>query len=152
MSVPISKVKKIEIIVLYKQNRSIRDVSRITGISYTSVQRVIKKSLSNVGIEKKIDSGRPYSLTISLRNILMRSLEASPEKTANDHLKVIKNKVGLILKKRTMNKYFHSLGFESCNPVKKPLLREVHIRSRLEACNEWLYWTDDKWKSVIFSD
>ena len=58
----------------------------------------------------------------------------------------------MIIKKRSFINYLHVLGFKSRSPIKKPLLKTTHITNRLNACKEWLFWTDSKWKQIIFSD
>ena len=59
---------------------------------------------------------------------------------------------GVALKKRRINNYLNALGFESGIQLKKPLLKPNHIAKRLAVCQEWLYWPDEKWKRIIYSD
>ena len=152
MSIHISRDKKIQIITLSKEGKTIREIAKSVQVPRSSVQRIVQNNKFCFDLMRRKGSGRPSNLNASLSKIISKAVETSPEKTATRHLLAIKEDTGVIIKKRSFINYLHVLGFKSRSPIKKPLLKTTHITIRLNACKEWLFWTDSKWKQIIFSD
>ncbi len=74
------------------------------------------------------------------------------KKTATRHLLTIKKDTSVIIKKRLFINFLHVLGFKSRNPNKKRFPETTHVTNRLNACKKWLFWTNSKWKQIIFLD
>ena len=137
---------------MFQMGDSIRKISKDHDIPFTKVIDFISKR-RELGVNaRKSGSGRPSGLNTEIKKALVRSLNETPTNPAVKHGALVKKSTGISIKKRTINNYINLLGFESGSPLKKPLLNKKHIEKRIEACQEWLYWPDEKWKTVIFSD
>lgn len=148
----LSRDKKIEVVTLSKAGKSLREIVELTQCSLTSVHRTLKKEKHGIGLDRKRGSGRPFGLTIPLKNFLVKKIEEDPTKTVRQHTQEASNIFNICLKRRSINNYINYLGFGCHSPLRKPLLKSVHIEKRLTVCKEWIYWTDDRWKQIIFSD
>ena len=53
---------------------------------------------------------------------------------------------------RTIRTYLKDLGFEYVVKMKKQWLGVKHRQQRVAWCTQYMHWTQDDWKKVIFSD
>ena len=53
---------------------------------------------------------------------------------------------------RTVRQYLKELGFEYVVKVKKQWLSARHRQHRIAWCKQYLNWTPNDWRKVIFSD
>ena len=53
---------------------------------------------------------------------------------------------------RTVRRYLKELGFEYVVKVKKQWLSARHGQQRIAWCKQYLNWTPNDWRKVIFSD
>jgi transposase len=135
----ISRDKKVEIITLSKEGKSIREIVKSVQVPRSSVQRIVQNNKFCFGLMRIKGSEKSFNLNASLSKIISKAVETSPEKTATRHLLAIKEDTGVIIKKRSFINYLHVLGFKSRSSIKKPLLKKTHITNRLNACKELLF-------------
>ncbi|KAG1445662.1 hypothetical protein G6F56_009833 [Rhizopus delemar] len=58
----------------------------------------------------------------------------------------------IIVSRQTVIACLKSLGFGSYFAAHKPRLTEVNMKKRLRCAMEHVNWTEDQWKSVVWSD
>ena len=53
---------------------------------------------------------------------------------------------------RTVRGYLRDLGYEYIVKIKNQWLSNKHRRQRVDWCTQFMHWTPDDWRKVIFSD
>ena len=51
-----------------------------------------------------------------------------------------------------VRRYLKQLGFVNRRVVKRPMLRQMHVKARMEFARKYGKWTVEQWKHVVFSD
>ncbi len=148
----LSEFEKGEIIALFKIGKTYSNISSELGIPISTVGDVIKK-WKDLGIVSRLPgSGRPSIFNQSEEELLNHLCNENSRLCAKDLRKKmidITNKKASI---RTIGSILKKVGLFGRVAKNKPLLSSANIMSRFELSKIFLRMTDDKWKTVIFSD
>ena len=53
---------------------------------------------------------------------------------------------------RTVRRYLRDLGYEYVVKIKRQWLSNKHQQQRVDWCIQYMHWTPDDWRKIIFSD
>ena len=138
---------KAHIISLIEQRKTFAQIAEKTATSKATISRIAKES--NKEVPRR---GRPSALTDNDERYYRRSILKGEMNTAVEAAKDYENKTGKKVSPGTFRRAFHRQGLIPCKKQKKPLLRPVWRKARLEWAKSKVVWTVDDWKHVIFSD
>lgn len=144
--------KKSEIVAWSKVGKSGREIAKLMGIARPTVQKILKKNSDQGTVERAFGSGRSCGLNSTIKNILWENINKDSTMSARDHALKVNREMNTEFSRRTINNYLNEIGCESARPLRKPLLTATHKANRLRASKEWIMWSDERWKRVIFSD
>ena len=139
-----------QVIQLYIEGVSGRNIARQVNISLGAVQKIIKKYRSGFGVENKPKSGRPRLLTARMSNRIAICSKRDPTRTAREVMTDC-NLHGVV-SIDTVKRELRRCGLFGRIAVKKPMLSRSNIKKRFQWCVAKRDWTVNNWKSIIFSD
>lgn len=147
----LSQEQRIRIVTLYRDaNYSRKKISRDTGISLTTVRRIIKRFLETGQITTnrtgRCGSKRKSSATHD--RLIVRTSMRNPRLTAPD----IKRQISSPLSVHVIRRRLIEGGRHCMKPISKPMLTVEMKRKRLTWARQHANWTINMWRRVIFSD
>ena len=138
-----------EIITLYQYaNKSQREISRIVGVSKSSVDRIVK---NDVDPKRKGRCGRKKKASPEAIQMMISESERNPRNSSSD-LRNYLASLGVQVTSRTVRGYLLKAGRRARRPIKKQLLTEEMKRKRLAWAETYKEWTKEDWRKVLFSD
>ena len=137
------------ILLLLDLNHSSRSIQSQTHISHTTICKIRKEHRPNL---QKSSGGcpkilSPIDLCHSVRLLTSGQVDTAPKLAQK--LQEIK---GRPVSAQTMCRSLKSMGLKAVAKVKKPLLKPHHRRARMHFAEQYLDWTVEDWKRVIWSD
>lgn len=140
--------KRSEVLGLSRgQRHSIRQIAKITLVPKSTVADIIKRDNPN----HKVKCGRPKVL--SDRDMRRIDLYIKRDKeTRRQTAKAIIHTLGLECSVQTFVRATKKLGYRRCAARRRPLLKKIDYKRRLQFAKEHKDWTVDDWKRVIFTD
>lgn len=92
--------------------------------------------------------GRPSVTTPTLIEALKLASRQNPFDTALE----IRNRWAPKISVDTVRKRLKQAGIHCRIPARKPFLKEIHLRKRLEFARRYFTWGVEQWERVVFSD
>ena len=171
MPVEIDNGIRVKILILYAQGKSQPNIIQQTGVSATSITRIINKAKSRGWDPTSLDpaksqpkikyvtnnlrSGRPpviskergdQAILVLVRNSTTR--QYSVDELAQKILTRFKWKVSA----RTIRRFLYHIGYRSVKLTTKPGLNNKQKLKRISRCLGLLDWPVEKWKKIAWSD
>lgn len=144
--------KRAQIVILSEAGNSQREIARFIGVSQRGVATTLKRYAETHSYADRKRSGRPRKTSkIDDRRIQMLS-KRSRFRTVPDIRAEINETLSKPISAATVNRRLHEIGLYGRVAAKKPLLRAVNIRKRLNWAKKHLDWTIDQWKQVLWTD
>lgn len=128
---------------------SVRDTARQTNVSRTVVAKIGKEKLPDREIELK---GRKKKVTKSTIDFMVYQVTKGKVQSAATLSKLLLNDLGISLSTRSIRRYLESRGIVPFKKPNKPKISPANRKKRLEFGKSHVDWTDDDWKSIIWSD
>lgn len=147
-----SEAEKLTIIRLHHAKRSIRNIAVETGISRSTVQRIISRLRYAHTIRVKHRIGRPQSLTEHQKSILVAKVKCKELTTTRQIAKYCTETLNTPVSHQTIIRMLHQAGLKSYRKIPKPPLNEINRIKRLEFATQYGNWSVEDWEQVIFSD
>ena len=145
----------VRIVQLHKSGFSSLDISKETGASCRTVQRLVKKFVDGGSHELPVHThggGRVPKVSPRTLPVLKRQVECNPTLTARQ----IKEQNPILLGEasvRTVQRRLHDdLGFHKVVARKKPLVTERQKGNRVKFFNKYKDWGLDEWHKVLWTD
>lgn len=140
------------IVSLWQNSKSYREIAKIVGRQYSSVQRVINNFKQTNCLESKPRSGRPKKLTEREERNITILVKSNPRLTASQISKDIEVKYQKKVHPDTVRKILKRIGFHGRVARKKPFISRVNRLKRMAFAKEYVNKPPEFWNSVIFSD
>lgn len=141
-----------KIIALTEIGLSNREVARRIGVSEETVRNIKKRHLETGSLQHRPRSGRPRATTSREDRFIERTALQEPQLTSNR----IGNSVNLTrdapISNRTVRRKLVESGLHSRRPATGPVLTPRHRRARLNFARIHEDWSEDDWRSVLFTD
>ena len=150
-----SRDKCVEIIALVKAGHDLAFIAQQTGVRLRTVQRIVKRfrDTGEASVPAPLPKpGRPRLTSARTRSVIARQVNKDPKLTARE-LKEKNPKLLGNVSLRSVQQLLHDdLGYKSYRARKKPLLTELQKAKRVRFCKKYLNWSEEDWKTVLWSD
>ena len=150
MSINSFESRRIKISALIEAGISLKKISEILVVSYSTVKKVAARYKSTGSVERKKGSGRPKVLSDKENGIILEKISKNPKISATKLRNDLIDTVGKDVSSETIRRILHDNNLSSCVAVVKPLLTQSHIDRRFELAKRWIMKPLDYFKSVIF--
>jgi transposase len=141
---------KANIISLLKNEHSIREISKRTGVSNATVCRIRKKCTKE--LVHKLSPGRPRVLSLHQERNLVRMVSSGKWSNAEKANYFLKVDYGVDLTTKCIRNSLKRNGLHSYVKQKKPFLSKIHRMKRLKFARRYKTWTAEDWKKIIWTD
>ncbi len=125
-----------------------REISRLTNVPKTTIQRISK----GMNIKTGGVAGRKKKLCARDVTFCVTQLCNKKAKTAQSLVKTLEVDRGMKVSRRTISRSLHEAGMKAGKKKKKPALSKKNIKERLAFAKSHRHWTIEDWKTVISSD
>ena len=140
--------KRSRVLALWESGRfSIRDISAQLDIPRSIIHDIAKRGTPN----SKPKLGRPKLLSARDKRRIDMFIKKSKETRQSPPNGIIKA-LGLSVGHTTVITAIHELGYRRCVARRRPLLKKIDYKCRLEFARAHKDWTVEDWKRVIFTD
>jgi transposase len=147
-----TQMKKDKIITLYKEKRSLREISKITNCPKSTIADLIKNYEKYGMTLRKNGSGRRPSLNDEDKKYILDLIDKNPKILSPKISISLRNMNNKDITPKTIRNYINSTSLSSYVVKNVPDLGENNRISRLNHCREWSNWPLKSWKRIIFSD
>jgi hypothetical protein len=146
---PLSQAFKAAVIQKLINGDSSRIISHAMSISHTTVNRIRRTYQPDIF---RLRGGRPTLLGARTRRQLTRFITTGRADNAKQllHLSGIQQEHHITT--QTIRNALKKEGLRSAVKKRKPYLKQVHIKARLDFAHKYLDWTIEDWSRVVFSD
>ena len=144
-AISIDKVNNIKSLLMSTKSNS--KIAKQVRVSRTTVQKY-RAALPVVRNVNK--AGRKSLIGERLIRYITRLATQGRKRTAVDIQRDIKENFNMVVSDSTVRRALKKAGFVAFVKPRKPLLRAVNIKKRLQWAEEHKDWTVDDWKRVIF--
>lgn len=140
------------VLKLHDLGYSSREITSETNVPKTTVLRIIKQrdTYSNRDQSSSKRTGRPNKLSRRAERLLLRHVANNPEDTYA--MLSSPSKSGQRLHPKTIKTYLARNEVYAFKPRRKPFLTAKQKLARLKWAREYVKWTLEDWRCVIFSD
>jgi len=146
---PLSKLIVQEAISLFKQGKSIREVSGALHISISSAGRIKRRNKEDLPMPK---FGRPYKVSKVTRRHIAREFDIGTLRTLKEGQREVELIEGIHVDERSIRKYLKTEHLETYLKQRMPDLTDDQKKARYNFAKKHLHWTCEDWKKVMFSD
>ena len=143
---------KCKILAFSEMKLSGSNISKKLGIPVSTVNRILARHKKTGTVTRKKGSGRPKKIKQDIKKLLLDEIAVNPKISLRKLSKKIESinqeKISICTIKRALN----SENIGAFSPLKKPLLRPIHIKKRFEISRNLIKMPEVKAKTIIFSD
>ena len=136
---------------LKKSGKYISEISRLTEILESTVKCFLKRYEERGNIERPSRPDNASKLNSRAIRYLKKIIERDPLCTYND-LKLALEDCQIYVCRKTVINALKKENYFSFVAAHKPYLSLAHRKERLKWAKNHVTWTDDQWRSVIWSD
>ena len=138
---------KYKAIVLFKEGKTIKEISSSLNLSYWSIRKWIKKYIKYGDVQKRLGTtGRKFKIDEKIKEIIKELINSEME--VKEILTILKKEHGVKLGRSTLYRYLNLIG-KFKRPKEIPILSLANIKKRFEYCMKML---NKSHKNIIFSD
>lgn len=141
-----------QVVALIESGLNQSQVARQLNLSRYSVRRVYQRYQATGGYQRRQGSGRPratterdnrFLMTMSLRNRRLNAVQLGQRLQEAREVEV---------SRWTVRRRLREGGLTAHRPANGPKLTPAHRQARLQFAREHLNWTEEQWRTVLFSD
>lgn len=142
-----------KIISLHKKGEGYKKISKALLVSQNTVAKVVQKfkrdgnTIISVG-----RPGRPRKLTPRQERHLMRKVEENRHKSSLQLAQELESQTGVTVSRHTIRRTLQRNGMHGCRPRRKPFLKPMHKKARLEFARAHVDKGQHYWDSILWSD
>jgi DNA invertase Pin-like site-specific DNA recombinase len=144
--------KKEKSSVLRKEGKSIRLIATQTRVAKSTVATVLQSIEVRLSQDKVPRSGRPKKTTSRLDHKIVRIAENSEKLNAVVIARQLAELNLANISRQTVRRRLNEANHHGRALVSKPLLKNHHIKARLEFAKKYQNWTVMDWNKVLWSD
>jgi transposase len=136
------------VISLIRRGKATKDIVQATGVSRAQVIRMKNRDNPN---RERPHGGRPGVIPKFTKQVILFKVRRGYLLLAKDVQKYLWS-LGHMISYSSTTHLLRSLGLKSLFKKRKPLVRDIHRKRRLQWARKHRHWTVEDWKKVIFSD
>lgn len=125
-----------------------KEIAKRYNVHKSSVSRIISHFKSNKDISITHRGGRPRKTTKRVDGYIVQQAKKDPFATSNK----IAARLPVPISTRTVRRRLVEANLRARRPAKKPLISKRNLKKRLKFAKDHLNWSEQKWKTVLFSD
>lgn len=148
----ISIEKRAQINILSESGKTYSEIAEFVKVSKSSVHRTLRRKCETGSNRNRKGSGRPRKTSKRDDNRLLEISKSNRFKTAPDLRAEINQSLVAPISLTTVKRRLRENGLIGRVAVKKPLLRPVNKKKRLQFAKEHKNWTIADWKNVLWTD
>ena len=135
--------------VLYEMKYSHGDIAKHLDVSKSAVTRALQRNKETGTLKDRKRTGRPKVTSRRQDMLIGRYVKKNPFASSKE----IKTNLNLNVSRRLIrHRLSTDMKFKTRKPLKKPLITPKQAKKRLEFCKKYENWSDEHWKTVMFSD
>lgn len=142
---------KNKLIELFNSGVKQCEISKRLNIPKGTVNKIIKKYKTTGSTVNAKQIGRSKKCTNKVDRIIKRISQSDPRKSSREIANELRQS-NIILSARTVRRRLVHMGLFGRIAVKKPLISKKNRKARLEFARTHISWSDEKWKTVLWSD
>ncbi|CAB1432769.1 unnamed protein product [Pleuronectes platessa] len=147
----LTKQVRDKVVEKYEAGLGYKKISRALNISLSTIKSIIRKWKEYGTTANLPRGGRPPKLKSRTRRKLIREATRRPMVTLEE-LQRSTAEVGESVHRTTISRLLHKSGLYGRVARRKPLLKGIHKKSRLEFARSHVGDTANMWKKVLWSD
>ncbi|OQS55219.1 hypothetical protein EHP00_1583 [Ecytonucleospora hepatopenaei] len=152
MSKHISELLKGKIIAYKELNMSCREIAKKTGVSKSSVQRILDRYQETGQTGRKTGTGTSSTVPKAQKDQIIKLLK-SKEKFNNKRLtSKVNDEFQKKISRSTVINYQYEIELGMYISCEKPYLRPENVKKRFEMAKTWMFAPDKDWEWVLWSD
>lgn len=140
------------IIKLHTEGQSYRNMGKIVGRSFVTIQKIVQKFKKTNSLENKSRSGRPSKLSVQNKRYLVREVEKKPDISAPKLVAQLKESLDITVSSETVRRVLRERNLHGRTAILKSFISAVNQKKRLLFAKRHRHHPVDFWKKVIFSD
>lgn len=148
----ISIDKRSAIVTLYKEGQSYRIIAKKIKVSLKGVQTTIARYKTSDSLVDRTRSGRPKITTSQEDQYIVVTSKRNRRLTASEIRAEVNRSRDNAVSLTTVKRRLRNAGLKGCVAVKKPLLRPINKKKRLQWAQQHRNWTLEQWKNVLWTD
>ncbi|KAK3544230.1 hypothetical protein QTP86_008321 [Hemibagrus guttatus] len=146
----LSKDTRNKIVDLHQAGKTESAIGKQLGVKKSTVGAIIRKweTYKTTDLPR---SGAPRKISPRGVKMITRTVSKNPRTTRGDLVNDLQ-RAGTKVTKATISNTLRRQGLKSCRARRVPLLKPVHVRTRLKSAREHLDDPEEDWENVIWSD
>ena len=128
---------------------STRKTALRLGISQASASRIYADCKENMPVNK---GGRPRKISAETVEYLKVNMKRGTLKTAVEARNAANQLLPDTVSASTIRRRLKEAGLTAKRRVKRPALKRLHIKGRLQFVKKYMEWTEADWSRVVWSD
>lgn len=140
---------KVQVTTLRKLGKSWGEIRKITGVSRSTAQSIVRKEEVTGSVINKKSCGRPKKLSERNLRTLSRIVSKNRRLSIAKTTKVLNESINKCVTLQTVRKYLRKNGWNRRCAAAVPFINRRNRMKRLQFCN---YMMDFPWNRVVFSD
>lgn len=126
-------------------------ISKKLNLPKSTVRAIIKKNATEGHVKNKTGRGRKRILSERDERKIVRYANQNPRTTAKEIIDTQCNP-GVNISRQTVGRTLKRAGLKACRPRKTPLLKSVHLKTRMNFAKRHINEGIEFWKHVLWSD
>ncbi|CAI9547583.1 unnamed protein product [Staurois parvus] len=141
----ISEFKRGTVIGCHLCNKSIREISLLLNIPWSTVSGIITKR-EQLGTTATQTCGRPRIITERGQRMLKRTVPRRCQLSAESISKDLQTSCGLQISTTTVHRELHEMGFHGQAAAFKPYITKCNVKRQMQWCKARCHWTLEQWR------
>ena len=132
----------------YEGEATPTDISDRYVLPVSTITTTISRASTKVDGESQPRCGRPKVISEREERLILRLIRRFPKKTYD----ALRRENGIIASVRTIRRFLKTHGIKKWLVKKRPILTKEHVKQRLQWVRVRKDWSEEEWKTIIFSD
>ena len=140
------------ILLLKNYGYSIAKIARRTEKPWTTIKSILNRINDRNSCNIRKNPGRPRKMTIRDTNRLLKLVKTHRRVSTDELVRLFHLYYHKTISKTTIIRSLKRLGIYKRVLKKQVVIRNYNLLKRLKWAKQRLHWTEDQWKTFIFTD
>lgn len=145
----LTATEKTEIHVLASENIGINKLATRYKVSRMTIWRVVNKEDNE---QSSPSSERKRLISGDIEAEVRKTIKQSPDTSLRKLAIFLQDKFKIKISHTTIKRYLNDIGIAAYSPIKKPMLKPVHIQRRYELSKKIFFTWINELKKIFFTD
>ena len=139
-------------VALADEGLSQRRIARMLGVPRTTVRDAIRRFRETGSYTRRPGQGRHRCTSARDDRFLVSNVLRDRFCTATEARNRLREVRNVVVSERTVRRRLAERDLGAFRPAQVPKLHAAHKRNRLQFARQYVDWTMEQWKDVLFSD